>query len=194
MNQSHLRLADISGLQPGCYLVAVSGGVDSVVLLDWLVGLGPDRQLVVAHFDHGLRSNSAADAQFVERLAQKYGLDFRLGVGNLQAGANESSARRARYQFLAQACSEVGARAVITAHHQDDLIETIILNLERHTGRRGLTSLRSHDRLQRPFLGLPKTALLAAARVRHLDWVEDSTNSDLRFRRNWVRQTICPKT
>ncbi len=193
MSQPHLRLADIAGPQPGRYLVAVSGGVDSVVLLDWLAEAGPDRQLVVAHFDHGLRDSSTTDAQFVERLAQKYGLDFRLGVGNLPAGANESSARRARYQFLAQACSEVGARAVITAHHQDDLIETIILNLERHTGRRGLTSLRSHDRLQRPFLGLPKTALLAAARVRHLDWVEDSTNSDLRFRRNWVRQTICPK-
>ena len=193
MKQPHLHLADIAAPQPGCYLVAVSGGVDSVVLLDWLAEAGSGRQLVVAHFDHGLRDNSADDARFVEQLAKKYGLDFRLGVGSLPAGASESVARQARYQFLAQVCSGVGARAVITAHHQDDLIETIILNLERRTGRRGLTSLRSHDRLQRPFLDLPKASLLAAAQDRQLDWVEDPTNSNPRFRRNWIRQTICPK-
>lgn len=193
MSQTHPSLDGLTAPQPGRYLVAVSGGVDSVVLLDWLVGAGPGLELVVAHFDHGLRPNSKKDARFVEQLAQKHNLEFHLGVGDLPPGSNEAAARTARYHFLSQTRSDIGARAVIVAHHQDDLIETMILNLQRRTGRRGLTSLRSHDRLLRPFLGLPKTTLLAVAESRGLDWVEDPTNLDTRFARNWVRQEIIPK-
>lgn len=191
MSQTNQSLTGIAFPSPGCYLVAVSGGVDSVVLLDWLAG--SDCQLVVAHFDHGLRSDSASDARFVEGLAKKYGFEFRLGAADLPSGANESEARRARYQFLSWACSETEAQAVITAHHQDDLIETMILNLQRRTGRRGLTSLRSHGRLQRPFLSLKKSVLRAEAQSRGLTWVEDPTNADTRFVRNWIRQAITPK-
>ena len=191
MTQPGLSLTKLDYPPSGCYLLAVSGGADSVVLLDWLAE--SNCQLVVAHFDHGLRADSAADARFVEDLSQKYGLEFRLGVADLPPDANESEARRARYRFLFQACSEAGARAVITAHHQDDLIETIILNLQRQTGRRGLTSLRSHVRLQRPFLDLKKSVLLAEAKSRNLTWVEDPTNIDTRFARNWIRQAITPK-
>ena len=193
LNQRHQYLARTSYPDPGRYLVAVSGGLDSTVLLDWLVAGGPERELVVAHFDHRLRANSGDDAKFVTRLAESYGLDCQIGVGDLSPSAGEAEARSARYRFLAQSLEATKAGAVITAHHQDDLIETMILNLIRGTGRRGLTSLRSQPRLQRPFLGLPKSALLAEAEARGLSWVEDATNLSPKLRRNWVRQTICPR-
>ena len=191
INQTYPELEAAVRPDPGDYLVAVSGGVDSVVLLDWLVAGGS--QLVVAHFDHRLRPNSADDARFVARLAKKYGLDCVVGTSQLAPDANEADARTARYRFLAETRKSTGAGAVVTAHHQDDLIETIILNLSRGTGRRGLTSLRSHQSLRRPFLAVSKANLVATAEARQLEWVEDATNLSTRPRRNWIRQTICPR-
>ena len=193
MNQPYPQLDAANRPGPGRYLVAVSGGVDSVVLLDWLVAGVAGLELVVAHFDHRLRSNSADDARFVQQLAQGYGLDCVVGVSQLPKAANEADARAARYRFLAETKQSVGALAVITAHHQDDLLETMILNLTRGTGRRGLTSLRSHNALRRPLLEVPKASLVAAAEARRLEWVEDATNLSTRARRNWIRQTICPR-
>lgn len=173
----------------GSYVVAVSGGVDSVVLLHMLRGQ-PGCRLTVAHFDHGIRPDSRADRLFVRRLARSYGLPFVFAEGQLGATASEAAARRARYDFLHKVRRASGARAVVTAHHQDDVLETAIINLLRGTGRTGLANLRSTDTVKRPLLHVPKAELVAYARQHRLQWREDSTNSDDKYLRNYVRHRL----
>jgi tRNA(Ile)-lysidine synthase len=173
----------------GKYVVAVSGGVDSVALLDMLrreSGL----DLVVAHFDHGIRTDSFEDRALVESLAKSYGLPFVYKEGKLDANVSEAVAREARYSFLREVLAEQGAQAIITAHHQDDLLETAILNMLRGTSRKGLSSLRSRDDLVRPLLKVPKSQVLDYAVANGLKWHEDSTNRDTAYLRNYVRHNI----
>ncbi len=174
------------------YVVAVSGGVDSVALLDMLVKRG-EAALIVAHFDHGIRSDSASDRKFVQDLAAKYGLQFVYDEGNLGAGASEATARDARYAFLRRIKQATGADWIITAHHEDDVLETAIINMIRGTGRKGLGSLRSTDEIYRPLLNTPKSELLSYARENGLEWREDSTNADAKYLRNYVRHNILPR-
>jgi tRNA(Ile)-lysidine synthetase-like protein len=193
-------------LLPGTYIVAVSGGVDSMVLLDLLARQakrsqakvsgsgsdGSDIQLVVAHFDHGIRADSGADQLFVRRAAKVYSLPFVFDRGYLGPNASEASARTARYRFLEAARRAAGARAIITAHHEDDRLETAFINTLRGTGRRGLSALKNHPTLLRPLLGTPKSELLAYAEDNNIGWREDSTNQDLRYLRNHVRHRLLP--
>lgn len=176
-------------LQPGKYVVAVSGGVDSVVLLD-VLSEHKDLELVVAHFDHGIRSDSAVDAQFVAKLADTYGLPFMTERAELGREASEATARQARYAFLNRVKQQHEAQAIITAHHQDDVLETAILNVLRGTGRRGLTSLKSTGQLVRPLLQTPKTDIIQYALKRKLSWREDTTNHDERYTRNYIRNRL----
>ena len=179
-------------LEPGKYVVAVSGGVDSVVLLDALTKI-ENLQLTVAHFDHGIRSDSDLDRQLVQELAKKYRLPFVYERGKLGAGASEAVARQARYDFLRQVQRATGAQALVTAHHQDDLVETAIINMLRGTGRSGITSLKDRYHLRRPMLHLPKSQIRHYASEQGLKWREDSTNSDMTLLRNYVRGSIIPK-
>lgn len=179
-------------LPAGKYVVAVSGGVDSAVLLD-VLRRRPDLKLVVAHFDHGIRPDSADDRRLVQALASVHHLPFVYHTGQLGAGASEAQARKARYDFLHQVRRVSGAQAVITAHHQDDVLETIIMNLLRGTGRRGLSSLKSMDVVKRPLLHVPKRELLRYAKEQGLAWHEDSTNADTRHLRNYVRHHVLPR-
>lgn len=174
------------------YVVAVSGGVDSVALLHILHGT-PGVQLIVAHYDHGIREDSAADREFVEYLAKLYDVAFAYDEGRLGAGASEAAAREARYAFLRRVKAASGAQAIVTAHHEDDVFETAIINLLRGTGRKGLSSLNSTDELYRPLLTTPKKNLLAYARAHKLQWREDSTNASDDYLRNYVRHHILPK-
>ncbi len=187
-------------LEPGTYVVAVSGGVDSVALLHILAqhsgvknidGIKP--RLVVAHFDHGIRDDSAEDRRLVQGLARQYGLPFVYHEGQLGPNTSEEVARRARYDFLRQVQDAVKARAIITAHHQDDVLETAIINMLRGTGRKGLTSLKSHRHLIRPLLSVPKENIRAYARDQGLLWREDSTNEDTTLLRNYIRKVIVPR-
>lgn len=173
-------------------MLAVSGGVDSVALLH-LLAQRPEVQLTVAHFDHGIRTDSAEDQRFVQKLAQKYRVPFVYQVGNMGLRASEAAARRERYKFLHQVRKSSGAQAIITAHHQDDVLETIILNLLRGTGWRGLNSLKSTDTIKRPLLPVPKSKLISYAKREGLEWREDSTNQDERYLRNYIRQRILPR-
>ena len=181
-------------LKPASYIVAVSGGVDSVALLDMLVKSNkPAVKLVVAHLDHGMRAESADDAQFVKDLANSYSLEFVTNQAKLGSKASEASARQARYLFLLKAKHDHQAQAIVTAHHHDDLLETAILNLLRGTGRRGLSSLQSKPELLRPLLQLSKTELIDYAKQQQLSWREDATNQDQTYLRNHIRHQICPK-
>jgi tRNA(Ile)-lysidine synthetase-like protein len=177
---------------PGKYVIAVSGGVDSMALLDMLWRL-PDIELVVAHFEHGIRQDSDRDRQFVEEAAAGYGLPFVFEHGHLGETASEAEAREARYSFLRRIKTEYDAKAIITAHHQDDLAETAVLNLLRGTGRKGLASLRSTSGLLRPLLHMPKQDIIGYAQTHHIAWCEDSTNTSDRYLRNYIRHHLMPR-
>lgn len=179
-------------LQPGCYVVAVSGGVDSMVLLD-LLHKQPQLRLVVAHFDHGIRQESAEDRALAQQTAQQLGLPFVYDEGRLGADASEAAARKARYEFLHAVRVGSNADAIVTAHHQDDMLETAIINMVRGTGRRGLSSLDSRDRVLRPLLKYSKKQIREYATDQGLTWHEDKTNQDEKYLRNYVRKNILNK-
>jgi tRNA(Ile)-lysidine synthetase-like protein len=178
-------------LKPGTYVVAVSGGVDSMVLLHLLRHL-PEVRVVVAHFDHGIREDSPEDLRLVAATARSYGLPFVSARGALGPRAGEAQARDARYAFLRRVQAAQGAAAIITAHHQDDVIETAIINSVRGTGSHGLSALRTREAIVRPLLAFPKQTLLEYAKAKKLLWREDSTNQDLRYKRNYVRRVVLP--
>lgn len=167
-------------------IVAVSGGIDSVVLLDKLARSGR-YQLIVAHFDHGMRQDSAADARFVAGLAKRHNLKFESRREEL-GKANEELARSRRYQFLFEIADEHGAR-LTTAHHLDDLVETVAINLTRGTRWRGLAGM-SDERIWRPFLGRTKSELKEYATKHRLEWVEDETNLMDIYQRNRLRSPL----
>lgn len=169
------------------YLLAVSGGVDSAVLLDLFSKT--NNHLVVAHVDHGIRGEeSAADARFVKELAKKYNVPFVSIELNLASSASEELARNERYKFLLKEAAKFNA-LVVTAHHEDDAVETIALNIERGTGWRGLMALNRLG-IMRPLLGMTKQQIYDYAIKHHLEWVEDATNRELIYARNRMRHSI----
>lgn len=177
---------------PGIYVIAVSGGVDSMVLLDVVRQL-PQLKLIVAHYNHGIRADSGEEQKLVGDIAARYGLTYEYGTGNLVPGTSEAKARQMRYDFLRSVQQKYKAEAILTAHHQDDLLETMILNLSRGTGRKGLTSLRSTKQLVRPLLGYPKQVITEYAAAHHIVWREDSTNNDDSYKRNYIRHHVMPR-
>lgn len=179
--------------KPGKYVVAVSGGVDSVVLLD-ILARRPEFDLVIGHLDHGIRVDSADDRAFVESLGGTLSVPPVVSKSiKLGPAASEAAAREARYEFLRQVMKDSGSKAILTAHHQDDLIETVILNMLRGTGRKGLSPLESQHDVIRPLLNVPKAEIIEYARKHKLQWREDSTNRDETYLRNYVRRQITRK-
>lgn len=178
-------------IKPGTYVVAVSGGVDSMVLLDMLVRQ-PSLQLVVAHFNHGTRTDNDEDARLVAATAARYGLPYIYEEGNLGSSVSELTAREARYDFLQHVQKVQNAQGIILAHHEDDVLETMLLNLIRGTGRKGLSSLQSHAYRLRPLLHMTKKEILEYAKEHQVAWREDSTNQDMKYKRNYLRHKIMP--
>lgn len=166
------------------YLVAVSGGVDSVVLLDMMTKAAK-HELIVAHFDHGIRVDSEVDAHFVAALAEKHGLEFETKREELGENASEALARERRYAFLRGLSKKHGAK-IVTAHHLDDLVETVAINLHRGTGWRGLAVFDSD--VLRPLIDTPKEELIKYAHANGLNWREDSTNESDAYLRNRIRR------
>ncbi|WP_412063101.1 tRNA lysidine(34) synthetase TilS [Rubrivirga sp. IMCC45206] len=180
----------------GRLMVAASGGVDSTVLLHTLVALGVD--VVAAHVDHSLRSDSADDGAFVAALATSLGVPWvrrtvAVGEGNVQA-----EARRARYAALAEAAREQVCVAVATGHTATDQAETVLLALARGAGLRGLAGmppvrpLAEGIVLARPLLQSSRAEVEAVARQRGWAWREDPSNATDRFTRNRLRHTALP--
>lgn len=173
------------------YIVAVSGGVDSVVLLDMLAKM-KCFNVIVAHFDHGIRSESGEDARFVQELAAQYDVSFEYERAELGEQASEEVARAARYAFLRNVAQRYSGQ-IVTAHHADDVLETIIINITRGTGWRGLASLRDTDEIARPLLSYRKQQLIDYALQHSLNWHEDRTNSETKYLRNTIRHTVIPR-
>lgn len=170
--------------EPTTYIVAVSGGVDSVVLLHMLAQKIPS-ELVVAHFDHGIRDDSNEDALFVGRLTKQYGVRFATQREELGKHASEELARERRYAFLRTLARKYDG-VIVTAHHGDDAVETVAINLSRGTGWRGLAVLDSDT--VRPLLDMSKNEIIAYAKRHDLVWHEDSTNASDIYLRNRIRQ------
>jgi tRNA(Ile)-lysidine synthase len=179
-------------ISAGKYVLAVSGGVDSMALLN-LLSKEPNLELVVAHFNHGIRPDSTKDEELVARRAKQLKLPFETGYGHLSKNASEDTARKARYAFLNSVKTKHRADAIITAHHQDDLIETAVLNILRGTGRRGLSAISANKKVLRPLLDIPKVQIIEYAENNNLEWLEDSTNQDTDYLRNYVRIKLMPR-
>src|SRR5436309_9056127 len=193
--RNHLARTRLLG-EPGIGLVAVSGGVDSVALLDLLHTLAPELgiSLVVAHVDHGIRSDSGAVARAVGELAERYELPFEVGELSLGQDATETVARRARYAWLGEVQRRHGARYLVTAHHRDDQVETILLRLLKGSAPAGLAGIPARGRggLVRPLLPFTKTRLVAHVTELGLPGHDDPANRDPRHRRSWVRTVLLP--
>ncbi|PJF36984.1 MAG: tRNA lysidine(34) synthetase TilS [Candidatus Thermofonsia Clade 1 bacterium] len=187
-------------------VVAVSGGADSLALLDILVALQGelDIALHVATLDHGLRgAQGAADAAYVAEIAARWQLPCTVGSVDVPSLAatwrlgTEAAARRARYAFLRDCAAQISATCIATAHQRDDQAETVLLHLIRGSGLAGLRGIlpctqRDGLRLVRPLLAIAHDELVAYLSARGIAPREDSTNYDLRYARNKVRHAIMP--
>lgn len=163
----------------------MSGGIDSVCLLH-LFRNDPD--VVVAHFDHGIRSSSPDDCAFVEKLAKDYGLEFASKRVELGKDCSEEHAREMRYGFL-ESLLESSEDKIYTAHHADDMLESAVINLLRGTGWRGLAPLRS-KKLERPLLSWTKSDIYRYAAENRLIFRLDQTNNEDKYLRNRVRRAL----
>lgn len=186
-------------------LIAVSGGADSMALLHLYTRVRDKLRLEIAAatFDHGLRGDAGrADARFVEETAAAWGVTCFSGRAHQPAPDKgiESWARQARYAFLAETARAFGAKAIATAHHADDQAETVLANIIRGTGGRGLGGMRPVSpvlgapnlTLIRPLLETARAELVAYCRAEGVAWQDDATNADTRYRRNWLRHEVMP--
>lgn len=210
----------VAALPQGRWLLAVSGGRDSMALLDVFASVRGHEVAGVASFDHGTGPAATAAVALVERTA--LGLELPVMTGTLAPGArgkagkrgrtvasagDEASWREARWRFLRGWAAELRA-GIVTAHSWDDQVETVLLRLLRGSGPRGLSGMRSFDAtgetmvtrplspegsaIARPLLGVRRRAIAAYAAARGLEWVEDPSNASLAFARNRVRHEILP--
>lgn len=190
-----MRDATIIGGVAICYnqsmkkILAVSGGIDSMALLEKFVKAEPEN-IVVAHFNHGTRKSADLDERFVFCRCQELGVPFETRKVLLGEGASEELARQKRYDFLYHVANKYDGE-IYTAHHLDDLIESVTINLIRGTGWRGLTPF-SDNRIHRPFIemGFYKTDILRFAAKNKVLFREDPTNSTDDYLRNRVRSRL----
>ncbi len=168
-------------------VLAISGGVDSMALFDFCVKKYPKDELVVAHFDHGTRPSAKDDYSFVEKKCREYGVKFVGEHAKLGEGVSEEKARNSRYKFFYSLLDNEDK--LVVAHHLDDLVESVVINLLRGTGWRGLAVMNS-EKIERPFLGLTKNDILKYASENEVVFREDPTNSSDDYLRNRVRFSV----
>ncbi len=173
-------------------VVACSGGADSLALL--VIAATAHLDPVAVHVDHGLRPDSARDADVVQGAARRLGLQDRRVRVEIEPGGNlEERARHARYAALETVRAELGATAVLVAHTADDQAETVLLNLLRGSGSSGLAGMPARrGYLVRPLLGVRRADARAVCEEHGLVPVDDPSNQDLVHRRNWVRLEALP--
>ncbi|QQL45400.1 tRNA lysidine(34) synthetase TilS [Sulfuriroseicoccus oceanibius] len=191
---------------PGPLVVAVSGGVDSMVLLSVAVDLLGSELVVAASFDHQLRAESAGDLAMVGVYAAKLGCRFESGRGDVAAavaaggGSVEQVARRMRYEWLADVARARGAAVVVVGHHADDQAETVLFNLLRGGGLAAAGGMAETSTvpgaedvsLLRPLLSVRRDDLVAFAAVHGVPFCDDASNQSLDFTRNRIRHEALP--
>lgn len=175
-------------------VLAVSGGLDSMSLLRAMAEVARTRAAVVATFDHGSGPWATASAAFVAREAAALG--FPVAIGRAIEGAavkdgREAAWRRARYEFLRSVAAPLCAR-IVTAHTEDDQLETVLMRVLRGSGARGLAGLYAESDVLRPFLHLRRAVLHGYAGERGVTWRSDPANRSRAFLRNRVRLDLLP--
>ena len=179
--------------------VAFSGGLDSSVLLTALTRLELGRPIRALHIDHGLHPDAEKWAQHCRRIAADLGVLFdsqQVSIAKAPGLSLEASAREVRYAALSGMMGP--AELLLTAHHSDDQLETVLLRLLRGSGVKGLRGIAPFARfgpgyLGRPLLAIAKQDIQSVATRWGLDWVEDPTNPDTRFDRNYLRREVVPR-
>jgi tRNA(Ile)-lysidine synthase len=174
--------------------VALSGGVDSVVLLHQLreeVGKG----LSAVHINHGLSPNADAWANFCRKLCKRWGIPLTIKKVKVEKRGEglEAAARAARYDVF----KKISEQILVLAHNLDDQAETVLMNLLRGAGRRGASGMARESKfhgkvLRRPLLDVSRDEILAYAREHQLQWIEDESNADESLTRNFIRRRIGP--
>lgn len=187
----------------GVVLCCVSGGVDSMVLLHLLCALsrrqGAEFTLHACHFDHAIRPESKADARFVREQCGALGVPLhaiRVDVPYYARSHNlglEEAGRKLRYDYFNKIADELGGAVIATAHHADDNAETLLLHLVRGSGLTGLGGIPPRrDNLVRPLLRCPRALIEAYAAEQHIPFVEDASNADTAYTRNFLRHQVMP--
>lgn len=186
-------------------LTGLSGGADSVALLHFIKHLSIKKQFNVyaCHIHHGLRAAADKDAAFAKKTAKELGVPFVLKKVNVKALAKkedlsiEHAARKARYKVFEEAAKKFKCTKIALAHHLDDDIETILLNMLRGTKAKGLLGIpvkRPLGKLEiiRPFLCISREEVLNYIKANNLSFIEDETNYEDVYTRNWIRLKLLP--
>ena len=185
-DQVHGAIAPLDGR----FVVAVSGGLDSMVLLEAFARVAPERIAAVATFDHGTGLHAQRAAALAERRGRALGLRMRVGRAS-KALSGEEAWRDARWRFLRDVAREVQG-TIVTAHTDDDQLETVVMRILRGAGARGLAGLLAPSDVGRPFLELSRATLEAYARAHRVRWVVDPSNASRAYFRNRVRLDLLP--
>jgi tRNA(Ile)-lysidine synthase len=179
-------------------IVGVSGGGDSVCLLDILIRLKNkyNFELYIAHVNYGLRGvDSQADELFVRELAKKYNLPYSVLTvkKTVNQGNLEDNLRQIRYQYFEKLRLKMSYDVVAVAHNQDDQAETVLMRIIRGTGLNGLSAMKAKNgKIIRPLLQTSKKDILSYLSKHELQFKTDATNADTRFKRNEVRHNLIP--
>ncbi len=177
-------------------VVALSGGVDSVVLLHSLVSASPGKPIVAIHINHGLQKEADSWQQFCEEFCRTLNIEIKcIAVEVDRFGSVEENARRVRYHAFGDFLK--AGDLLLLAHHADDQLETILFNLFRGSealGVRGMPEAREINgaTLYRPLLDTRRSEIQAYSKLNNLSWVEDLSNQDLQMDRNYLRHEILP--
>lgn len=188
------------------FVVAYSGGKDSTALLHSLAQLKAESQIPIqitaAYYWHPWRPLQQ-DLMIIHQNCKRLNIPWVNLTPNLTLPKTETAAREDRYQQLSRLCYDLNATALLTAHHQDDQVETILFRMMRGTGLDGLTGIpplrllpldeERHVKLARPFLDVPRSAITDYIQQHHLAFVEDPTNADTSIKRNFLRLEIVPR-
>jgi len=197
--QAHLAELENQAARPSRYVIAFSGGLDSTVLAHALGRAVDNVPIVAIHIDHGLHEDSQRWSDHCEDFAASLGIEYRSRKVTVQLESGkgpEASAREARYTALHTELEQ--GDWLLSAHHREDQAETLLLNLVRGSGPAGIAGIGSIRRfgpgwLARPLLNADRASLRDYAEQNELEWIDDPSNTDRRFDRNFLRHDILPR-
>ena len=197
--REHLAALELQASKPSRYVIAFSGGMDSTVLAHAINAAGSGVPLVAIHIDHGLQEQSGRWNAHCERFVTSLGMDYRcrqVAVPTDTGKGLEAAAREVRYAALHEELEH--GDWLLSAHHRDDQAETLLINLVRGSGPAGIAGIGAVRRfgpgwLARPLLHVDRDTLRAYAVEQDLEWIEDPSNTDRRFDRNFLRHEVLPR-